>query len=976
MTLRLAGAGTTIGLSEPDILGMATALSSLGIEAESGGSSLSKLMVELQLATAQGGDYLQQFADVAGTSAEEFTTAFQNDPISAITMFVEGLGKVDAAGGSSIETLDLMGISEIRMRDALLRLANGSDILSTAVQTSNTAWEQNTALQVEADKRYATTESQLLLLKNKLMEVAISAGEELLPALNNIIDSLDPMIESLSDGVKWFANLDDSTKEATLKLAGFVIMGAPVLKGVAGITKALGSSVKGFGKLSLGIGETIIAGTKATTSTGALTTSLAGMTTGASASTGGLGALFAGLTTTVGGVVILTGAIAGISAVLLKMKDDYDLSKKQTELWGDGISEETADALDSFKTFNMEANNELDNFNSGITDSTDGVISAYDNMIESLKGQAEDAKATVTESFDYLPEELQEKFQESVNRRVLNIDNLILQAEEAEAKITEILRTAESERRALTEDEQARIEALQTQIANVQAELAAENAEQQKKILGNLNTDIENLNKDQLQSHYDMLTEKRKAENEDYDKSIAALNEYRDQISDTKYLEYLDEINDAHDESNKDLVASQAAALAEMGASQETIDLLLSESGMTYAEAMERYAGMTENSTKGMIENTEGMTEVMKEANRTWNSMIFNPITGEVNSNIAEVVNVAVESESSWNELKFALQHADMDSNTKEQIKQALIDNGKWNELTFAEQQAIMTTTAKDAAQEFMEASGKWDELSPEEKKLWMDTNSNETMIEFLESHGQWDALSPELKKYVTETNAELTEVEFDGAYRAWQAMNPKEVAMNTTTNAWAVAEEVRRINAGIPDENVYIDVVTRRTYTATSPTGQQGMGYAKGTNFHKGGMAILGDGGRKEPYLTPDGRFGVSPAVDTMYNLPRGSKVWSSIQKFKAQASNNDYLKSFMGQLPRFATGTSSSFLDSPQMPNVFNEQKSNSVSSNDNYNIYLTVNGDLPDSTIRKMATRIEKEIKNINDRKTSSIGGAVRF
>ena len=148
------------------------------------------------------------------------------------------------------------------------------------------------------------------------------------------------------------------------------------------------------------------------------------------------------------------------------------------------------------------------------------------------------------------------------------------------------------------------------------------------------------------------------------------------------------------------------------------------------------------------------------------------------------------------------------------------------------------------------------------------------------------------------------------------------------------------------------------------------------GTNLHKGGLAVLGDGGKREPYLTPDGTFGVSPAVDTMYNLPRGSKVWSSIQKFKSQASNNDYLKSFMGQLPRFAMGTQNSFLDSPKMPNVSNEQKSNSVSSNDNYNIYLTVNGDLPESTIRKMATRIEKELKNINDRKTSSIGGAVRF
>ena len=317
-----------------------------------------------------------------------------------------------------------------------------------------------------------------------------------------------------------------------------------------------------------------------------------------------------------------------------------------------------------------------------------------------------------------------------------------------------------------------------------------------------------------------------------------------------------------------------------------------------------------------------------------------------------------------------------MDSNTKEQIKQALIDNGKWNELTFAEQQAIMTTTAKDAAQEFMEASGKWDELSPEEKKLWMDTNSNETMIEFLQSHGQWDALSPELKGYVTETNAELTAIQFDGAYRAWQAMNPKEVALNTTTNAYIVAEEVKAILRGIPDEQVYVNVDAGRTYTATGASGQQAMGYAKGTNFHKGGMAILGDGGRKEPYLTPDGRFGVSPSVDTLYNLPRGSKVWSSIQKFKSQASNNDYLKSFMNQLPKFATGTKQSFLDSPKMPNVFADSNSSSVSSNDVYNINLTIQGDLPDSTIRKMATRIEKELKNINDRKTSSIGGAVRF
>jgi len=151
-----------------------------------------------------------------------------------------------------------MGISEIRMRDALLRLANGSDILTDAVNTSNTAWEENTALQEEADKRYATTQSQLTLLKNKLMEVAISAGEELLPAVNDLVDDFEPLIENLSDAVKWFASLDDSTKEAALQFAGFVIVGAPVLKTLAGITKAAGTLTSGIGGVVGGLGELIV----------------------------------------------------------------------------------------------------------------------------------------------------------------------------------------------------------------------------------------------------------------------------------------------------------------------------------------------------------------------------------------------------------------------------------------------------------------------------------------------------------------------------------------------------------------------------------------------------------------------------------------------------------------------------------------------------------------------------------------------
>lgn len=49
---------------------------------------------------------------------------------------------------------------------------------------------------------------------------------------------------------------------------------------------------------------------------------------------------------------------------------------------------------------------------------------------------------------------------------------------------------------------------------------------------------------------------------------------------------------------------------------------------------------------------------------------------------------------------------------------------------------------------------------------------------------------------------------------------------------------------------------------------------YARGTDGHKGGLAVLGDGGGSELYRTPNGQVGLSPARDTLMNLPQGTQV------------------------------------------------------------------------------------------------------
>ena len=198
MGLRLAGAGKQIGLSESQIMSFAGALSSVGIEAEAGGSAFSTLMVNMQLACETGNESLQEFASVAGMSVEEFKTAFEKDAGGAILMFLQGLATCEEQGISSIKVLDDMGITEIRLRDALLRASGASDVFSESLRLGNAAWEENNALTKEAEQRYETTESKLILLKNSLSVLGTQIYDSVNTPIRDVIESATGMVEQLS----------------------------------------------------------------------------------------------------------------------------------------------------------------------------------------------------------------------------------------------------------------------------------------------------------------------------------------------------------------------------------------------------------------------------------------------------------------------------------------------------------------------------------------------------------------------------------------------------------------------------------------------------------------------------------------------------------------------------------------------------------------------------------------------------------
>lgn len=308
MSKRIAGAGAQVGMTEADIMALATALSSVGIEAEMGGSAISRVLVDMQVAASTGfnkvrevmdktgyslrdlqmmashnskafgnlaedlgmtrselqtlvdaGVRLEGFAEIAGMSAEEFKRAFEQDAIGALGVFIEGLAHAEERGTNAINMLQELGVSEIRLRDTLLRVGGAQKLFNDAVTMASNAWQENTALTDEAEQRYATMASQLRILKNTIVDAAISLGTVLIPYIKQVTDFIRNLVDR-------FNNLDESAKRFTaiggVLVSIFSLIAGPLLmligfipQIVAGF-KAIGTVI---GALSGPIGWIILA---------------------------------------------------------------------------------------------------------------------------------------------------------------------------------------------------------------------------------------------------------------------------------------------------------------------------------------------------------------------------------------------------------------------------------------------------------------------------------------------------------------------------------------------------------------------------------------------------------------------------------------------------------------------------------------------------------------------------------------------
>lgn len=930
MSNRLASAGTLAGLSNQEILGLATAMSSVGIEAEAGGTAMTQTLTAIEKAAVEGGDSLDQFAKVAGMSSSEFAKQWNEKPIEAIQSFIKGLGELDGKGESATLMLDEMGLSGVRQSNMLKSLALASDTLSGAVDMSTQAWEENTALTNEAGTRYETTESKLKMLRNEAVDAAIEFGGPLVDALRDGLEASKPLIKSFGDMAKAFSSLDKEQQQNIIKWGLMAAAAGPALKLIGGGISTIGSVTKGVGKLSTGIVKLVASAAEKKAIAG-LATSITGVGTAATTAVGtgtagaaagglaGMGTAIAGLAGPIAIGVVALGAIAGAVYLGKKAYDEHQLAGAK---WGTAVTEEQDKVISKSYELRDKAVSYVNEYADGVRGSADKAITANQEIVDSIQAamdkEIERKKAAAENLEDPESKAKAEKaiaYEEQVN------EALIQQAQKRVDRINEILTNASKNNRDLSDQERQYIEANYKQLSDKQLEQAGFSKDQRLAIETAYQDDLSKLSTKQLQERAKNVKSAMNDEQESYEKQKKSIAEIWGENTQAYKVE-MDKLEKTHDQTMESMILGYAKLGLEQGFSLQDMAGVWEMYGWTVDE-VSQLVNASVNSTN---ENLDMLAKGTNEADMQWNSLALDPKTGEVRTNMADVLKDMSSTYEGWEQLRFIAKNADISTNAKEEIAIAMGESGKWNELYLTEQQLLVDgDEAKLQLYDTIEKLGMWNQYNADRKLLGV-TNAD-AVYKLMESNGQleqWNGLSPQLKTLIADDPAKLTVEQTKAALDEYNKLPPAlKTLLGNNTNAvnnfdtarsklnlynetsvgakhlhatadYSQVTQAKNEIAQVYSKNVVIDVEYRGRRT-----GQTAIPNAKGTNYHPGGDMIVNDqsGPLYKELVQFPGQAPFIPQGRNVYipNAPAGTKV--------ARASITKSIMRRLG-IPKYADG------------------------------------------------------------------------
>ena len=772
MTNRLAAGGKLAGLTTPEILGLATAMSSVGIEAEAGGTAMNQTLTGIGKAVAGVGEgakeKLEVIAQTAGMTAEQFSTAWKQKPADALQAFIKGLQRAHDEGKNMDGILDELGMTGIRQGNMLKSLASASDKMGDAVRRSNSAWKENTALTNEAKKRYETTESQLKIFKNQVTDLAIEFGGPLLKAMNSGLQAVKPWISKLADMAKAFSEMSESQQQNIIKW-GLLAAGAGPALSILG--KGIGFLTQGIGKVGGGLsvlGKTFQLFKQGSSLSSAFKTATTGITAtstaaeGAVASTGLLAKGIALLGNPVTWGVLIGGVAVGVIATVAKEMAD---ANERTQTWGTSVSKLQDQELSRLKS-------KVDEVHQATVGFGQGGAQAVENVRKSVQGLADDIQKAIDKDLEKTLKGLEKVgASETIQKRA------VAQAEQQKKniqsmtdEIVQIYQNASDQHRKITREEQAIIYDYENQFIDKQLSLQKYSADERTAIMKAMNGQISDLNETQLRKGTGVVAKWLKEEQKLYDEQVTALKDAHEKgiYSQSEYNKEMEKLNAQH-KSKMEAFGREYAALQKEWSKKVPLNFGNDEQRKMYFDQMrkdwaelgldydkmmakaDQFADIVGRSSGMVAKSVQNMSQETKDANNIWNGLVFDPKTGQVKTNAQEEVTKALQAENGWENMQFILKHANLETNAKMTIGQALVEVGKWDSLTPQEKELVVgNNQGMKAVLDSKTLLEQYNAMPAAVKELLMKNtdflSSGERATAIIE---RWNTLTPEQKELI-----------------------------------------------------------------------------------------------------------------------------------------------------------------------------------------------------------------------------------
>ncbi|GEP21105.1 prophage protein [Latilactobacillus sakei subsp. carnosus DSM 15831] len=822
MSLRLAGSGHQIGLTESQITGLAAAMSSVGINAEAGGGSMSRVMQKINTSVMSGNKSLSKFASVSGMSSKEFQKAWKDDASQAIVSFVKGLGKAKTSGKDVTSMLKAMGISSTQELDTMLRLSGAGDTLSKSLKISGDGWKENTALTQEAEKRYATFESKLQIVKNKLNDVGITVGGPLMSAFSDAIDAAEPAINTVERLAKAFSDADPKTQSMIINMGLLAVAGGPVLGVVGKLTTSVGTLGRGFvdlvgnirgGQAAAEMTSSLLGkvGDDSITAAGGLAKmgpatlealqgaellafkmgSAGEASTGLAAAMGPVGLAILGTTAVVG---------LGVAAWELWGKSAVE-SADRTARWGTDVGAAADQSLSKMQNFSSDVQNQLEGFASKSQSTTKAVASNFNGMYKQLEKDSKQSFKKMQKDIDDLPTFAKAAAEKDLAQKKATNAKVVADAKAQNKTVQTLLKQHNGDVSKLSADEKQIVLNARTRITADELKLLQIGGKAKKVVLETLNGDVSKLSRQHREQDIQDLSEQYTKEKKIYENQSTSIKKaYKDgAISADTYKKSMKELESNHKSSVDNMAAATLKLDRANGKSKDEIKQDLGVYETSYERAAEIVDGQTKKMSKStslIAADTNSMSKATAKANEQWNSLIFDPKTGKVKTNAQEEVDKAAKSKTGWANLKYDLKHANLSSNAKLMIGEAALANDKWDDLTWKEQQAIVAVKGNKEMADIIQQFGIWDQFTPQQKEAILHGDAS-PIANLLLKGGQWNMLSLKEQQALVKDKATVPLVNILDKYGVWQGLSDAQKnAILTTKGAPALADLVIKYGA------------------------------------------------------------------------------------------------------------------------------------------------------------------------------------